>query len=465
MCSSDLLLADEMGLGKTIQAIGLINACPDILTVLIVCPASLKNNWKRELERWLTVPMEIAVVSASTDVLPKANVLIVNYDLLHRFIWAPVDLLVLDEAHYCKNPLARRTKKALALRADRKLFMTGTAILSRPIEVYPLVKALDPKNWPSRHAFGMRYCAGFMGDWGADFSGASHLDELHDRLRTTIMLRRQKAEVLKDLPAKTRQIIELPADSRVLLREKRIRGVLETAALLSTSTNAEYAQRVKALSRAKQEAFENLAVVRHETALAKVPQVIDFVTEVLESTTKVVLFAHHRDVIENLAVGLSAFQPVVLTGNTPINERQKLVDKFQNDPTCRLFIGNIQAAGVGITLTAASHVIFAELDWVPGNMSQAEDRCHRIGQRDSVLVQHLVLEGSLDASIARALVDKQAVLDQALDGIAPPTEAPIEDLIQAFQPTNQGEKSGTDRTSRHRRRAHRRRVGATGSAR
>lgn len=427
------LIADEMGLGKTIQAIGVINADPSVLRVCIVCPASLRLNWRDELSKWLVAPFSLSVVTAKDKALPKATIHVINYDLLHRHQFPVYDLLIVDEAHYLKNPLARRTKKTLAIRAERKLFLTGTPILSRPIEIYPLLKALDPLNWPSRAAFGARYCAGFLGDWGMDFSGASNLDELHDKLRSTIMIRRLKKDVLTELPPKQRQIVEFTLDGIPAATVKR-----DAATLAGLRKLGSWTGQVEELKRAKQDAFENITAVRHETALAKVPKVVEYVTDVLESEPKVVVFAHHRDVIELLRAGLAGYGAVTLTGDTPMADRKAAVEKFQTDAKTRVFIGNIMAAGTGITLTAASHVIFAELDWVPGNMSQAEDRCHRIGQRDHVLVQHLVLERSLDSYIAKTLVKKQAILDQAIDGAKAGTDW-LENFREAFT-TNAAEK-------------------------
>jgi len=158
-----------------------------------------------------------------------------------------------------------------------------------------------------------------------------------------------------------------------------------------------------------------MAQVRHDTAVAKVPQVIEFVTQQVADDTKVVIFAHHHDVIDALVDAFMGNGVAKLDGRDSATNKQEAIDRFQKDPDCRVFVGNIQAAGIGITLTAASHVIFAELDWVPGNVTQAEDRLHRIGQANSVLVQHLVLEGSIDANIAKTMVSKQAVIDRALD--------------------------------------------------
>lgn len=166
--------------------------------------------------------------------------------------------------------------------------------------------------------------------------------------------------------------------------------------------------------------------MRHETALAKAPAVVSHLKDAMEGNRdKLIVFVHHKDVIDAMADAMQEVGVVQVTGDTPMAARQDAVDAFQNDPEVRLFIGNIQAAGVGLTLTASSHVVFAELDWVPGNMTQAEDRAHRIGQKNAVLVQHLVLDGSLDARLARTLIEKQAVLDQALDEVTPEKRAEL----------------------------------------
>lgn len=391
-----VLLGDEMGVGKGIQSIGLINFDMLIQRVLIVCPASLKLNWQSELKKWLTRPFSVSVAPGHHKSLSMASIVIINYDILHKYDWKRehFDLLILDECHYLKNPTAKRTKLALSIKAKRKLFLTGTPILNRPIEIYPLLNALQPGEWGGKHDFGVRYCDGFPGTWGWDYSGASNLAELNERLRSTIMLRRLKKDVLKELPAKRRQIIELSGKI--------------------PKSEIEFLAAVKLLQE-PQIAFEDFARVRHEDALAKLDSCIEFIKGALEESDKIVIFAWHRDVIYGLFDALREYIPVLITGTTKLDIRQKVVEDFQNKPTCRVFIGNIQAAGVGITLTAASHVIFVEECPTPGVMSQAEDRCHRIGQKDFVLVQHLVLSGSIDARMAKILVAKQEVLDAALD--------------------------------------------------
>jgi SNF2-related domain/Helicase conserved C-terminal domain len=427
------LIGDEMGLGKTIQAIGVINADPTIESVLIVCPASLKLNWAREARKWLVRHLGIGIANGAC---PDANVVIVNYEQLgkhRRAIDARVwDLLISDECHYVKNPKAQRTalllgkwdkdpaKRVEPIKAKRRVFLSGTPMVNRPIELWPILRSLDPfglgRNW---RAYVTRYCDGHQTEYGWDVSGASNLEELQTKLRAKLMVRRLKRDVLTELPAKRRQVIPFQPDAEgraAIERENRLLAGVEAArlALEASSDPAEYERAVAALQAAQEVAFTEMAAVRHDVAVAKIPQVIAHVTDMLENAEKIVLMAHHHDVIDALKAEFGA-AAVVLTGETPLAQRQAAVDSFQADPAVRLFIGSIRAAGVGITLTAASTVLFAELDWTPGGMSQAEDRCHRIGQRESVLVQHLVLDGSFDQRMAETLIEKQAVLDAGLD--------------------------------------------------
>lgn len=439
------IIADEMGLGKTIQAIGVINADPTIKRVLVIAPASLKLNWKRELERWLTRPLTVGLANGA---LPATEICIINYDIIRKHDVAlkaqPWDLMIADECHYLKSHKAKRTQGVLGhwdadpekriepIPAKRRIYMTGTPIVNRPIELWSILHSMGWKSWRD---YVVRYCAAYEGSHGWDVSGASHLDELQEKLRSTVMVRRLKKDVLTELPAKRRQIIELPsngcagavrAEQDAWTSHHENLEALQTRAELAKASDDDddYRMAVEMLRSAWGAAFEEMARVRHEVALAKVPQVVEHLLEAVDSSDKVILFCHHHDVENAYCEALTSAGVgwVKLTGEMTLPARQASVDAFQTDPAVKVFIGGIQAAGVGITLTAASHVVFAELDWVPGNMSQAEDRCHRIGQTESVLVQHLVLEGSLDAVMARRLVAKQAVIDAALDTMATKAE-------------------------------------------
>jgi SWI/SNF-related matrix-associated actin-dependent regulator 1 of chromatin subfamily A len=457
MSRPSTLLADEMGLGKTIQAIGVMNADKGVQHVLVIAPASLKLNWKREIDRWSVRPAHVCIGDSTVLTRPWLDyteaispmlrdrcregerpvyVLILHYDILHRFkkylralTW---DILIADEAHYLKNAKSRRSimvygsREMSPLRAKRTLFLTGTPIANRPAELFPLVHHLDPQSWGSFWRYAHRYCDARETFFGYDFRGASNLAELQTLLRSTVMVRRLKKDVLAELPTKRRQVIELPAEHAVTqIREEKeayarnqehlraLRAAVRRAKV--SASKEEYVAAVKALKHGVMATLAEMSRLRKATAIAKVPQVLAHLHDALdEGGHKVVLFAHHREVIDKIAADFGD-KCVTLTGDTPPEERQANVDRFQSDPNCVLFIGSITAAGVGITLTASSHVVFAELDWVPGNMSQCEDRCHRIGQQESVLVQHLVLEGSLDCTMARTLITKQEIIESALD--------------------------------------------------
>lgn len=463
-----VLIADEMGLGKTVQALGVINCDDTVHTVLILCPSSLKIMWARMLQEWLVRPVYVAVgstrkpgtVATFGEKRRPGNVvftLILNYDVvpwwrdyLDEIKW---DVLICDEAHYLKSPNSRRTQsvvggaqdkkyngrisyeqnmkdqKRTGIPARRRIMLTGTPILNRPIELWPLLHYLDPATWPRFWNFVTRYCGAYRDQFGWVFNGASNLEELNDKLRATVMIRRMKRDVLTELPPKERMLIPIAqngagakiAEEHAKLQEYtadiiRLQIIREAARQNRANDEATYKAAVKALQDGYRIAFEHIAKARHDLALMKVPHVIQHVSDLLDGgAEKVVVFAHHNDVMDQITEGLQRYNPVHIDGRTPTASRQAVADTFQRDASVRVFVGGIYSAGEGLTLTAASTVVFAELDWTPARLSQAEDRCHRIGQRDSVLVQHLLFDGSLDARMAKKLIAKQAIIDKAIN--------------------------------------------------
>lgn len=439
-------LGDQMGLGKTAQAIGVINVTtPD--TVLIICPATLKLNWKKELNMWLTMPRNIHVLNSSDQFPTLPDIVVMNYDIAAKFEkqikareWG---LFVADEAHYMKNPRAQRTaailgkgKEIKPVKAKRKMLLTGTPIANRPIEIFPLVSYLWPNVFGNMWHFGKRYCDAKQDGYGWDFSGASNLEELQNLLRSSGMIRRLKADVLKELPEKTRQVVVLPSDSvKSLIKKegektkmieaevKRLQKAVREAK--AQKDEAAYKGAVAGLRQAHNVAFTEMAAIRKELAIAKIPFVIEYVEAIIADGEKVVVMAHHREVVDQIQnhFGLNA---VKLYGGMGTDEKTANVERFQFDPTCNVFVGSISAAGVGITLTAAQKLLFAELDWTPSNMMQAEDRIHRIGQKGNALIQQLVFDGSLDAKMADTLVRKMEVIEAALDKGVTVEDEPIE---------------------------------------
>ena len=457
-----VLIGDEMGCGKTIETVLAINAEPKISRVLILCPNGLKLNWQQELTKWLARPFSIGIGGA--DCFPSTDIMILNYDSLRKYrnkltnMW---DLLVCDEAHLLKNPQSIRSQIVLGHRATKKevnrgvlsttgiparrvALLTGTPIPNRTIEAFPLLNRCDPVTFSNYFKFAMRYAGanqnGYGGHW--DFSGATNLEELQQLARASCMVRRRKVDVLKELPPMTRQIIEVPANGAgdCVARERaaasEFDGEIEAAelrkvqAMMSEDKEA-YADAVANLTSVVRRADKCLFELAHEVALAKVPFTIEFVQDIVDQGTKVILGAHHKDVIAQFAAAWP--KCALVTGDVTTEDRNKAVQRFQTDQECNPFIGSIMAAGLGLTLTAASTVVIHEPCWVPGDMSQFEARAHRMGQRDAVSVTHLVLQGSMDVLKVRALVAKQAVIDAALDTVTMPPEA--SEPVTTFQAT------------------------------
>lgn len=469
---------------NTIQGIGILNSDSTMKRVLVIAPATVKINWSLELKKWLVRDMTVGIAG---DVFPDTDIVVINYDILkkwitqiHSIVW---DLLIVDECHRLKNFKAMRTKFVLGYKepikaadtpkqkadklaknipgiaARRKVFLTGTPIVNKPAELFPLLTALDPEGLGKNFFyFAQRYAGATQTRFGWDFSGHSNLEELNSRLRSTCMVRRLKSEVLKELPPKVRQVIVLARDgalNKIVKKEEQalasrevdLEDLFVSLELAKAGEEDEYLRLVSQLRVQQGLMMTELAALRRETALAKVPFVVEYVKELLEDegTGKIIIFAHHHDVIDRYydAFGDAA---VKLDGRMSLKERQAAIVRFQNDDSCKVFIGGIQAAGVGITLTAANVVLFAELDWVPGNVTQAEDRAYRLGQLDSVLVQHLVVDGSIDAKMAQMIVAKQEVIDVALDAkveavhIKDDIIMPVERPSTAFVPKNEIER-------------------------
>lgn len=274
---------------------------------------------------------------------------------------------------------------------------------------------------------GSKNCDAKQTSFGFDAKGASNLDELQDKLRETVMVRRLKEEVLTELPPKTRQLLTLPStgaenqiaaemDAYTNCKERiaELRAKFELAK--ASPVDGDYKAAIAGLKAGVAEAFQVMARARKAVAIAKLPVMIDHVQEAVDEGGKVIFFCHHREVHDAMTHHFGD-QAVGIIGGDSIANRQVAVDRFQKDEKVRVFVGSIGAAGVGITLTASSHVVMGELSWVPGDMVQAEDRAHRISQKSNVLSQWIVLEGSLDSRMAQTLMDKAAIIDAALDDL------------------------------------------------
>ena len=416
------ILADDMGLGKTRQAIVSLRHLAPAGPYLVVCPASVKRNWAREIG--LVAPdAPVLVIEGSAPIAPTAAWVIVNYDVLgrhadalERVSWAA---LVFDEAHYLKNHTSARSRLARQLTArasansTRPLavqLLTGTPLTSRPRDLFVLLQLVAHPLGRSFLAFAKRYCAAEKGDFGWKTGGASNIDELTVQLHG-VMLRRTKDDVLA-LPPKLRTWlpVEIPAGTGA-------KALKKVFALLSGRGDDAAAppRTIGARQRGKLLAF--ISEVRQALAVAKTSATLDFVRGAVEQGEKVIVFSCFDDPIQKLARELDP-AAVVLTGKTPGSRRQELVDRFQQTEDTRVFLANIIAGGTGLNLTAATQVVFNDLDCVPTNHWQAEDRAYRIGQTRTVNVTYVVARNTIDDFVHAVLETKAALVNAIVEGEA-----------------------------------------------
>lgn len=419
------LIGDDMGLGKTLQAIAVARVYMNDWPLLIVCPSSLRLNWKEELLRWLEddiVEDDILVIMSGRDIdRPLRSVNIVSYDLLRKI--PPNSLrrcqfIIADESHYLKSMTAKRSQALTPLikKAKRALLLSGTPALSRPVELFPQINSISPILFPRYQEYVERYCAAHMGRFGYDVSGASNLDELHTLLRGSLLIRRKKEEVLSQLPDKQRQVLWVQTKPKVMKDVAKAMDAFEDLKLAAKNPTSEgHAKKLDCDIKAAQTELYKL------TGSAKIESVMEFCKDTAETGCKFIVFLHHKEVMSELDEYITKklkLGIIRIDGSTPQSSRQMLCREFQEDPKCRVALLSITAAGVGLTLTKATVVLFAELYWNPGSLLQAEDRAHRIGQRDCVLVKYLLAKKTLDESMWSTVRRKLTVVGHSLTGTA-----------------------------------------------
>jgi SWI/SNF-related matrix-associated actin-dependent regulator of chromatin subfamily A-like protein 1 len=425
------LLADEMGLGKTIQALAWLQMHPRKRPVIIVVPASLKLNWAKEALNWMRNP-NVEILTGTTPWEPYGNILIINYDVLHN--WVPMlrdyepKVLITDECHYYKSNSAKRTKaiKLLAKQIPHVIALSGTPILNRPIEIYNAIRIIDPNLFPNYMAFTERYCGRRFTGFGWDYNGASHTEELHEKLIGSIMIRRLKKDVLKQLPAKVRSFVPIQIDNE---------GEYKAAETDFLTFIQETKGKEAAIRASNAETLAQINTLKQLAVRGKMRMAINWIKDFLEVEGKLVIFAIHRATIEQIMTEFGSIA-VKIDGSVSMTQRQQAVDEFQTNENIRLFVGNIKAAGVGITLTASSNVVFLELPWTPGELSQAEDRCHRIGQEYTVNAHYLLATDTIEDRIIHILDTKRKVLDAVLDGKITEQDSLLTELINSYLKEN-----------------------------
>ncbi|NXU25960.1 SMAL1 protein, partial [Thalassarche chlororhynchos] len=403
-----LLLADDMGLGKTIQAICIAAYYRKEWPLLVVTPSSVRFTWAEAFHRWLPSlsPGSTNVIVTGKDNLTASLINIVSFDLLSKMdkqLKSTFQVVIIDESHFLKNIKTARCRAAMPLlkAARRVILLSGTPAMSRPAELYTQIAAVQPAFFPQFHSFGLRYCDARKMPWGWDYSRSSNLTELKILLEESIMIRRLKSDVLSQLPAKQRKKVVVAPEG------------------ISAKTKAVLAAEAKEMAKGyknKQQEKEALLLFYNRTAEAKTHSVVEYILELLESgNDKFLVFAHHKIVLDAIVTGLEKkhVEYIRIDGSTPSAERQSLCQKFQFSEKQVVAVLSLTAANMGLTLSAADLVVFAELFWNPGVLIQAEDRAHRIGQTSSVNVHYLVAKGTADDYLWPMIQEKIKVLGEA----------------------------------------------------
>ena len=402
------ILADDMGLGKTTSTV-IASLESGAEKTLIICPASLKINWQREIENY--TDKSISIIEGKK--WEPAEYTIINYDILKNFhdpkhpdksdiLNYGFDLVVMDEAHYIQNVKANRTKIAnsIAKKVGNVWLLTGTPMTSRPMNYYNLLDLVDSpvaENWM---AYAIRYCAGYQFSVGPkkvwNVTGASNLEELRDRTKPQV-LRRLKEDIL-DLPEKIITPVYLKLKSRDY--EKLMGEYYDWYNSSEESTSLTIQ-------------FSKLMKVRQVIAEGKIKDTIELAQNIVDQGKKVIIFTNFTDTLNKLTDAFPKVS-VKLDGKMSKPQRQHSVDEFQNNDKIKVFVGNLKAAGVGITLTEAEAVIMNDLSFVPSDHSQAEDRAYRYGQKFSVSVYYPIFENTIEGVIYDILSKKKNIFETVM---------------------------------------------------
>jgi SNF2 family DNA or RNA helicase len=426
-------LFDDMGLGKTASAIRAARSLPaDHGRIIVVVPTVVLRNWEREIHAWWPEARVQVVSRGATTVDRTARVVVVtqglllNDSLLSQLRALRWDVCVADEAHGYRNPKAKRTQRLLARRPGvaslapvcaRLWALTGTPMVNNPTDVWTLLASLAPERLRdeagksmSWHAWRARFCELAPTSYGDGWKivGVKNTTELRQRLKG-FGLRRLKGEVL-DLPALRWGTVSVAASPEALAPLRALEAEVAPAVMQRVREARDPEAVLAALRDGDQ-----FSRWRRACGMAKAPAAVELLDAELEADPQhcVVVFCHHREVASALATGLAKFGVALVTGDVSATQRQAAVDAFQAGAV-RVAVCQLVAGGVGITLTRAADVVFAEQSWVPGENRQAADRCHRIGQTRSVLARTLVLADSIDEIVAEVVARKSAMISAAM---------------------------------------------------
>ena len=420
--SGNALLADEMGLGKTVQTLSYVSTEKQTFPVLVIAPLVTLNNWEREIEKFLKKksrngrivetesPSVTVIRTGKSQNLPKTDIYIINYELLFKrynnLAKLGIKTVVCDEVHNLRSKTTQKYKSVKKLAAlpsvSYRIGLSGTPIYNRGSEIWPIIDILKPGLLGSFKEFCEYFC--YVNEKGKAIVLENKRASLRNELQKHVMLRRKKSDVLKELKDKVRYKEVIAADTDFYIDElNKIWKKLEEEQKDVESEFSKSASYNRAIQSERQIA-----------GLAKLPHVINFVKNIMDIEESVVVFCHHKIIHKLLNESLQEFSPVTIIGGQSDAHRQDQIDKFQKGES-KLMIAGIRAGNVGINLTRAKYVIFAELDWSPAIHRQAEDRLHRIGQKNTVFAYYLIGSGTLDDHVANILVDKSYEIDAIMD--------------------------------------------------
>jgi SWI/SNF-related matrix-associated actin-dependent regulator 1 of chromatin subfamily A len=403
------LIGDEQGLGKTIEALVSVILLND-RRVIVVCPASVIENWKREAKRWIGI--DACAPKKSNEDVTGHDFIVISYDAAKKLKIGQRDCIIIDEAHYIKNTKSQRHKAIVEIadRCKHVIALTGTPLLSRPVELWGIMRAVQGKNAMNFWNYANRFCDAKQTRFGWDFAGASNLDELNQLFRS-FAVRRVKSQVLTDLPEKINETVYLydivgKSDTEKTIEQLLKRHKNNVNAVLKSLG----AEGIKQLwGKVLQEFHENAEIKTKDKML------MEFVVDAV--TVKTLVFAKHKNILDQLENSLNEenIKFIRIDGDVDINKRQRLVDDFNNNEDIKVALLSFGAAREGLNMQSASQVIFTEMDWTPGAMSQAEARAHRMGQKNSVLVKTLITT-PFDNLLRDVILSKSAVLANSVDG-------------------------------------------------
>lgn len=425
------MLFDEMGVGKSAQAIGyIVHSLKQ--KILIVCPSSVKYAWENECLKWSY--LRPCVICDKNDINEEAinnyEVFIINYDLLHYFVNIKIketpkrktakyaikeeflkigfDCLIIDECHFIKSIKSRRNKitTLISRYIPSKILLSGTPMLNRTAELFSALNIIDNKIWNNWFFFTQRYSGGHFGIWGYEAKGATNIEELKNRINK-YYLRREKKDVLKDLPSKifTEIPFVLPSDSR---NEYNL-AVNSLIEYLKSYKEKDSNSITKSM---KQEELVRLNELRQITTNAKFDTAKEIIENIIENENKIVIFSCYNSILKNLYEYFKK-QAVIIIGETSDIIRKESIEKFQNDDKIKIFLGGYLSAGIGITLTRASNILLCDQPWRPSDKNQAIDRCHRIGQEaESINIMQIIAKNTIDSMMLKILKGKEQLFNQ-----------------------------------------------------